>query len=144
MYLLDTDHLSILTRGGLAAQPLLARLSRIETFEIATTIVTYEEQTRGWLSYAARANSTDAQFVAYQDLQQHLENFCSISILQFDRLAILEYQRLRRIYSRLGTMDLKIAAIAVVNQAILLTRNLSDFGQIVELHSEDWTTQLEF
>lgn len=139
MYLLDTDHLSILTRGGLAAQPLRARLSSIEPSEIATTIVTYEEQTRGWLSYAARASSIDAQLAAYQDLQQHLENFCSISVIQFNRDAIVEYQRLRSAYPRLGAMDLKIAAISLVSQAILLTRNLSDFGQIRELQSEDWT-----
>ena len=36
-------------------------------------------------------------------------------------------------------MDLKIAAIARVNQAILLTRNMSDFGQISDLSIEDWT-----
>ncbi|MBW4528048.1 MAG: hypothetical protein KME18_23180 [Phormidium tanganyikae FI6-MK23] len=53
---MDTDHLSILTRGGLTAEPLFARLSRIEPSEIATMI-----QACGGLSYAARANSTDAQ-----------------------------------------------------------------------------------
>jgi tRNA(fMet)-specific endonuclease VapC len=36
-------------------------------------------------------------------------------------------------------MDLKIAAIAIANDAILLTRNLKDFGQIEELRAEDWT-----
>ncbi len=30
-------------------------------------------------------------------------------------------------------MDLKIAAIAIVNNAIVLTRNNSDFGQIANL-----------
>jgi tRNA(fMet)-specific endonuclease VapC len=41
MYLLDTDHLTILERGGQDAQPLLARLSNINPNEVvATTIVT--------------------------------------------------------------------------------------------------------
>lgn len=35
-------------------------------------------------------------------------------------------------------MDLKIAAIAIANKALLLTRNLRDFGQITELETEDW------
>jgi hypothetical protein len=33
----------------------------------------------------------------------------------------------------------KIAAIAIVNNAIVLTRNTSDFGQIANLKIEDWT-----
>jgi tRNA(fMet)-specific endonuclease VapC len=36
-------------------------------------------------------------------------------------------------------MDLKIAAIAIANNATLLTRNMSDFSQIKELSAEDWT-----
>ena len=36
-------------------------------------------------------------------------------------------------------MDLKIAAITIVNRSILLTRNSSDFGQISSLSIEDWT-----
>jgi tRNA(fMet)-specific endonuclease VapC len=36
-------------------------------------------------------------------------------------------------------MDLKIAAIALANDATLLTRNLSDFRKIPGLRIEDWT-----
>jgi tRNA(fMet)-specific endonuclease VapC len=43
----------------------------------------------------------------------------------------------------LSVMDLKIAAITTVNNSILLTRNLSDFGQISGLSIEDWTTSLD-
>jgi len=56
-----------------------------------------------------------------------------------DSEAGFEFQRLKKIYRRLGTMDFKIAAISVVNKATLLTRNRSDFGQILELKSEDWS-----
>ena len=36
-------------------------------------------------------------------------------------------------------MDLKIASVALVNQAVLLTRNIADFAQISGLSIEDWT-----
>ena len=76
---------------------------------------------------------------AYQGLQQLAVDYRAIAILPFNRAAALEHQRLRKAYPRLGNMDLKIAAIALINHAILLTRNASDFGQIVELQTEDWT-----
>jgi tRNA(fMet)-specific endonuclease VapC len=41
---------------------------------------------------------------------------------------------------RIGTMDLKIAAIALAHGATLLSRNLVDFKKVPGLTVEDWTT----
>lgn len=139
MYLLDTDSLSILEHGGETARLLIAKLSILEANELAVTIISYEEQMRGWLSYLARARSIQAQVEAYKRLKKQLENYCAISVIEFDERSAVEFQRLKKLYPRLGSMDLKIAAIAIANDAILLTRNLKDFGQIEELRSEDWT-----
>ena len=46
---------------------------------------------------------------------------------------------LRRRRLRIGTMDLKIAAIVLSHQATLLSRNLVDFSQVPGLSIEDWT-----
>jgi tRNA(fMet)-specific endonuclease VapC len=139
MYVFDTDHLSILERRGAGAQSLLIRLANVNPNEVAATIISYEEQMRGWLSYIKKAQIVQGQVVAYKQLNKQLTNYCAIPILEFDEPAAQEFQRLKKAYPRLGTMDLKIAAIALVNQAILLTRNSSDFGQIVGLPTEDWT-----
>ena len=39
---------------------------------------------------------------------------------------------------RIGAMDLKIASIALANNATLLSRNLKDFGKVPDLKVEDW------
>lgn len=137
MYVLDTDHLSILERGGKAAQPLWERLAQVQADQVAVTIITYEEQTRGWLSYLA-TRSLKAQVQAYDQLKRHLETYRIIPILDFDERSASEFQRLRKQYPRLGAMDLKIAAITLVNDAVLLTRNIADFEQL-GLRIEDWT-----
>jgi tRNA(fMet)-specific endonuclease VapC len=42
-------------------------------------------------------------------------------------------------HRRIGAMDLRIAAIAITQNAILLTQNLKDFTDIQDLKVEDWS-----
>ncbi len=61
MVVLDTDHLSLLQRRESAGSQILqARLDRLDTGSRATTIVTYEEQTRGWMAYVACVSASEA------------------------------------------------------------------------------------
>ena len=139
MYILDTDHLSLIQRNGQEGKRILTRLAAVEDIEVAVTVITYEEQVRSRLSVVSRAKTLDEQILAYQGLQQLTIDYQSIVVIPFSRTAALEYKRLRKSYPRLGNMDLKIAAISRTNNAILLTRNQSDFGRIIELQIEDWT-----
>ena len=93
----------------------------------------------GWLDYIAHANTMSRQIEAYGRLFNFVESFRTIRILEFDALAAAEFERLRRARIRIGTMDLKIAAIALANNAIPLTRNLSDFTRIPDLRAEGWS-----
>lgn len=139
MYIFDTDHLSLIQRNSIEGQRILSRLAVLDDVQVAVTIITYEEQVRGRLSFLSKAKTPDEQVLAYQGLQQLATDYRSIEILPFNRTAALEHQRLRKAYPRLGNMDLKIAAIANIYNAILLTCNESDFGQIVELRTENWS-----
>ena len=45
-----------------------------------------------------------------------LQDFCTMEVLDFDDEAAAEYRRLRGMKIRIGTMDLKIAAIALATR----------------------------
>ena len=139
--ILDTD---VFTLCELPDSPQYLSLhSRVleldEDDRLVTTIVTYEEQTGGWLAYAAKSRETRHQIKAYDRLKTHLLNYLGFEVLGFDSAAGEEFDRLRRLKLAVGTSDLKIAAIAVSNDAVLQSRNLKDFRKIPGLRVEDWT-----
>jgi tRNA(fMet)-specific endonuclease VapC len=140
MLILDSDHMSLLEWGGEGCAALRERLADCAPDEVATTIVNYEEQMRGWMAYLARAKSTAQQVEAYQRLRRHLDNYRQIPVLDFDEAAAGEFQRLRRSRIRIGTMDLKIAAVVLSHDATLLSRNMADFRTVPGLKVEDWSS----
>lgn len=74
----------------------------------------------------------------YERLVTRITFFSRWRILSFDRSAADEFTRLRRAGVRIGMMDLKIAAIALVHDATLPTANTRDFGQVPGLTIENW------
>ena len=141
MVLLDTDHMTALEWGsGEAWIKLTSRLQEIPPFEVFTSIISYEEQTRGWLAKIAQARTSDDQIRAYSRLRRQFENYRDVPLLDFDQLAATEFAKLRNQKIRVGTMDLRIASIALANSATLVSRNLKDFRQVPGLAVEDWTT----
>ena len=140
MVILDTDHMSVLERREPpAVGHVLTRFAELSPSDVMTTVISYEEQMRGWLAYLSQARSMAQQITAYGRLLAHLDNYRRIPVLAFDEAAATAFQRLRRNRLRVGTMDLKIAAIGLSRDATLLSRNLGDFSQIPNLHVEDWT-----
>ena len=139
MYLLDTDHMSVLRRGGAEALRLELRLGAVPSEEIVTCIVVYEEQMRGWMAESARMQSGTQFILPYNALATNLSIHCTMTLLHFDARAAAHFDELKRQKIRVGTQDLKIAAIALANDAILLTRNARDFSRIPALKFEDWT-----
>jgi tRNA(fMet)-specific endonuclease VapC len=142
MIVLDTDCLSLLERkSGAEFYRLSAKLAEFPPDEISTTIITFEEQMRGWMAFIAKANSVEKQISAYEKLGRFLENYKHIPTLQFDEKAGKVFQNLKAGKIKVGTMDLKIASIAISQNALLVSRNLSDYEQIPNLRVEDWTRE---
>lgn len=145
MVLLDTDHLSIMEwQDSAAALQIRRHLEQHRPEDVGTTIVNFEEKMRGWMSVLAKARKVKDQIDAYRRLSRQLRIFRSVAvILEFDENAAVEFQRLKKDHPRLGTMDLKIAAIALTHRATLVSRNERDFRQIAGIALENWTKEEE-
>ncbi len=139
MYLLDTDHISLLARGGAESGRIVRRIAVVPPAEVTVCIVSYEEQMRGWLAEIAAARSPERQKSKYYELGRMLRYYCATPILPFDDSAIAVFQNLWIQRLRMGTMDLKIASIALANNFTLVSRNSSDFGKVPNLRVEDWS-----
>jgi tRNA(fMet)-specific endonuclease VapC len=141
MFVLDSDYLSLIHRAESAlGGRIRRRIEEVGSAEFATTIVNFDEQTRGWLAFAAKSKSNAELIEAYRRLEGHLRAFCPMQILSFDEPAATRCQALRSTKIRIGTCDLRIAAIVLSQNAILLSRNLVDFQRVPGLKVEDWTS----
>jgi tRNA(fMet)-specific endonuclease VapC len=137
---LDTDVLTIIQReSGEEYERLAARIDAVESEPVAITVISYEEQFRGWLAAIAAAKTLDKQIYGYGRLQALVDNYQEWECLPFDNPAAEVYTRLKKSKVRIGTMDLKLASIALSRDALLVSRNLRDFQQVPDLRAEDWT-----
>jgi tRNA(fMet)-specific endonuclease VapC len=64
--------------------------------------------------------------------------YAAYHIVAFDTAAASRFDDLRRTKIRVGTADLKIAAVALVNNALLLTANRQDFEQVPGIRFANW------
>ncbi len=136
LFILDTDHVTLHQHDHPELQ---RRLAMAGTRDLAVTIVTAEEQLRGWLRLIRRAKSKEHQVTAYRSLRVALDYFASVRLLDFDAAAAERFEELRKRKLRVGTRDLRIGATVLAVDGVLLTRNRRDFGQLPDLAIEDWT-----
>jgi tRNA(fMet)-specific endonuclease VapC len=126
MILLDTDHLSVLRyRTSERAIRLTDRLvqASADGTRIGTTIANVEEQMRGWLAALAKEKQVRRQIAAFRELAELFTFFSGYHIALFDDPSAERFDALRAAKVRIGTSDLKIAAITLVSNALLLTAN---------------------
>jgi tRNA(fMet)-specific endonuclease VapC len=93
---------------------------------------------RGWMAALRRVNDPRHQIHAYAKLRQLFRFFATWQVHDWNEAAADRYDSLRRARTRVGTMDLKIASIALANDATLLTRNTHDFEKVSGLRTADW------
>jgi tRNA(fMet)-specific endonuclease VapC len=137
--LLDTDLFSMLQYADRSAAPLQRRLEKLPLTGIHVSIISFQEQTRGWLAYIHRARKREHVLRGFFFLQELLRHYHVHPVMGFDEAAMDEFLNLQSQRIRIGTNDLRIAAIAKAHGAKLLSRNLRDFRQVPGLDVEDWT-----
>ncbi|WP_310483549.1 type II toxin-antitoxin system VapC family toxin [Chamaesiphon sp. VAR_48_metabat_403] len=143
VYVIDTDLLSLYQRNHpqVSAQ---IRLARQNGMTLTTTIVTVEEQYAGRLAQIQKAKTPELLIAAYDRLTTTFFLFSQLEILGYNRTADDYFRQFRQQGIRIGTQDLRIASISLAHNAIVVTRNHKDFGQVPNLIIEDWSVDVNY
>jgi tRNA(fMet)-specific endonuclease VapC len=140
LWILDTDHISLILRGS--TNP-CKRLSNCSPF-VATTIISVQEVFNGWVGELNQpGNNRDRLIGKYRQLFLATELFKSVQVLEFDAKAFDCYESLLlqnpELRKKRLQQDLRIAAIALAQKAVVVTRNNRDFNLVPGLSIENWT-----
>lgn len=135
--ILDTNHMRELVSASDSGRRLRERIADTRT-AVFTCIVVVEESMEGWLALLHHTQPGPDQVGTYERMQESLSAAMTLGVLPFDGDAAAVFVALRKELRRAGAMDLKIAAISLVHDAILLTRNLVDFAKVPGLRAVNW------
>ena len=137
LYLLDTDILTLAEHGH-------SRVSQQFTLHpppdvIGVSIVNIEEQWNGWYAQLRQAKTHQQAARTYGRMTNMLNYVRRFELLPFLEPSMQRFDSLKRLKLGVGGMDLRIAAIALEQGAIVVTRNKTDFQRIPGLTFEDWS-----
>jgi tRNA(fMet)-specific endonuclease VapC len=90
------------------------------------------------LAVIARTRQPRRQVKAYHEVVALLDSLDRWTVVPFDEDAAARFEQVLGAGIRIGSMDLKIACIALGHGALLLTGNLQDFQQVPGLRVESW------
>lgn len=139
MFVFDTDVFSLIARGDSPQATRVRGRLRASGGPDAITVTTVEERMRGRLAACHRATTPDECVTAARLLRETLEDCAAVRVLDFTPAAATVLRGLKAAKVRVGTQDLRIAAVVLAIDATLITRNLSDFRKVPGLRAEDWT-----
>ncbi len=136
-YILDTDHVSLI----LCQHPLV--VGKAAQYSFSITIITVQELFNGWVGRINDPDQINRLPELYSKFWTTIKYLQTVEILNFTpeadallRQLLKTHQPLRK--KRLQK-DLRIAAIALSQNATVVTRNQRDFGQVPGLSIVDWT-----
>jgi len=78
-------------------------------------------------SFISRARTRNEFILGYRMVESAMSSYEYYSVLPYDEPAAIQFDQLRKQRVRIGTMDLRIASIALSHGFTVLTRNTVDF-----------------
>jgi tRNA(fMet)-specific endonuclease VapC len=133
-FVLDTDMLSLWQHD----HPIVVqRVSAHRPDELAVTVITVQEQLDGWHSRLPRAHTAKRISDLYRRLADTVRFLSRLPIVDYSEAAVLRFEQIRKQHPKIGRMDLRIAAIVLEHNLVLVTRNRQDFQRIPGLQIED-------
>lgn len=139
-HLLDTDHLSIWQWDTMPdAAMMKLHLDGLNDGDVGVSVVTYHEQSNGCHARLNRAKTPQELVDGYELFEKVLKSLQKFPVVPFDAAAGAELVTLQAMKLGIRPMDLRIAAIARSRGLTVVTRNLSNFGRVPNLKTEDWT-----
>jgi tRNA(fMet)-specific endonuclease VapC len=136
LHVLDTDTVSLYQHGH---PQVCAGVADHPSGAVVISVMTVEEQLSGWYSELRRAKKAPQLAAIYERMAKTVRFYAALPILSFTEQAIACYDDLKRRRIRIGKTDLRIAAIALEHDAVVVTRNSRDFKQVPGLTVEDWS-----
>jgi len=134
-HILDTDHFSLWEAG----HPAVTARVRASMSSLGTSVITVFEVLRGRTAVLNRRLSSAQTVDAFTRLRKSLTLCAAMPIAEFDATSDSRFSMLKQIPVRIGSMDLRIAAIALSAGLVVVTRNRVDFGRVPGLVIEDWS-----
>src|SRR5439155_15687829 len=107
LFVLDTDTLQLFQDGN---PTVVAHVSTVAPGDLATSVITIEEQLSGWYTELRQAKRIERLAWAYRRLAATIRFLARIQIVDFDEPAIHRCQELKKLKLKIRKMDLRIAA----------------------------------
>jgi tRNA(fMet)-specific endonuclease VapC len=134
----DTDVLSELLQGD---PSYLAKLAAVDPADRFVPVVAVAEVFRGWLNAVRQAEAGKGRIsleLAYREFAKTVAGAADYAVLPYTAGADALFRQWRASGIRIGTQDLRIAAICFAHGAKLVTRNAQDYAQVPGLNLEVW------
>lgn len=135
-YIIDTDTFSLYQDGDPTVP---ANILRHGGQRLVVTATIVEEALAGWLHRIRIAKTDRDRAFGYKQYAETVEAFSGWPVLPLTVPALARLTALGRARLNIGGNDLKIAAVALEEGGIVVTRNQRDFRRVPGLVCEDWS-----